>query len=112
VDYQGQGYTIAADGLETMGDRALIHLRLTSRTKQVSNLYLDAITFLEAKLMNETDRMKLEQEFSDYRDVDGIKVPFLIRTLTNGVVQSEIKVQKVEFNKPMDDALFSPPKGF
>ncbi len=111
VDYQGQGYTIAAEGLETTGDRVLIHLRLTSRTKQVSHLYLDAITFLEAKLTNEMDKMKLEQEFSDYRDVDGIKVPFLIRTLTNGVVQSEIKVQKVEFNTKMDNTLFSLPKG-
>jgi outer membrane lipoprotein-sorting protein len=111
VDYKLQGYTIAVDGLESSGERALLHLRLTSRTNQVSNLYLDSLTFLDAKLTTEMDKVKLEQEFLDYRDVEGIKVPFLMRTSMNGVVQSEIKVQKVEFNKSMDDALFSPPKG-
>jgi hypothetical protein len=53
----------------------------------------------------------VDQEFSDYRDVDGIQVPFMIRTSTNGVLQSEVRVQTVEFNVAMDDALFRMPKG-
>jgi hypothetical protein len=43
--------------------------------------------------------------------VDGLTVPFLIRLLTNGVVQSEIRVQSVEFNVQVDDAIFRMPKG-
>ena len=31
-------------------------------------------TYLEAKLSTEVDADKLEQLFSDYRDVDGVKV--------------------------------------
>ena len=110
VDYKGQGYTIAVEGMEESGDRNLIHLRLT-RKKQVSHVYLDAMTFLEAKIANESDQFKLEQEFSDYRDVDGVKWPFQIRMLANGVMQSEIKVLTVEFNTPIDDATFRVPKG-
>jgi hypothetical protein len=48
---------------------------------------------------------------SDYRDVEGIKIPFSIRTLANGIQQGQIVVDKVEFNVKIDDAIFRMPKG-
>jgi hypothetical protein len=60
---------------------------------------------------NQPTQLRRDQELSDYRDQDGIKVPFLVRTLMNGVLQSELKVQTVEFNVTLDDALFRVPKG-
>ena len=111
VDYKGQGFTVAVEGMEMAGERNLIHLKLTSRKKVITHVYLDATTFLESKISSEADQFKLEQEFSDYRDVDGVKWPFLIRMVANGVVQSEIKVLTVEFNTPIDDAKFRVPKG-
>lgn len=106
VDHKSQGYTIAMQGMESSGDRSLIHLRLTSRTGQVSHMFLDAVTYLEARLRTEAGPMILDQEFSDYRDVEGVKMPFLLRTLANGALQVELKLQKIEFNTPMDDNLF------
>jgi hypothetical protein len=45
--------------------------------------------------------------FSDYREVDGIKMPFQI---TNLSVQSfSITVTKVEHNVPIDETMFSKP---
>jgi outer membrane lipoprotein-sorting protein len=111
VDYKSQGYTIEVEGMENIGDRNVFHLRLTSRKKQISHVYLDATTFLEAKISSDSDQFKLDQEFADYRDVDGVKWPFQIRMLANGVMQSEIKVLTVEFNTPIDDAMFRVPKG-
>ena len=96
---------------EMMGDQKLIHLRLTSRTQQVSHLYLDAVTFLDAKMQIDTAQMKLDQQFLDYREQDGIKVPFLVRTIANGVLQSEMKLETVEFNATIDEAVFRMPKG-
>ena len=112
VDYKNQGVTIELVlGTEMMGDQKLIHLKLTSRTQQVSHLYLDAVTFLDAKMTIDTAQMKLDQQFWDYREQDGIKVPFLVRTIANGVLQSEMKLQSVEFNAPIDEAVFKMPKG-
>jgi outer membrane lipoprotein-sorting protein len=55
VDYKNQGISIELVlGTEMMGDQKLIHLRLTSRTQQVSHLYLDAVTFLDAKMQIDT----------------------------------------------------------
>jgi outer membrane lipoprotein-sorting protein len=106
------GYTATVEGTDTAGDRKLIHLKLVSAAKQVRHIYLDATTYLEARITTEQNQMKLEQELSDYRDVKGLKQPFLIRMLVNGAVQSEIKVQTIEFNEKMDDSLFRIPKGF
>jgi outer membrane lipoprotein-sorting protein len=111
VDYHAKGYAIALAGAETMDGRRVHHLRITAPSKQLSHLYLDAATGLEVKETTAVDQAKLEQQFSDYRTVDGLTVPFLIRLLTNGVVQSEIRVQSVEFNVQVDDAIFRMPKG-
>lgn len=111
MDYKALGLTVAMSGFEMMGDRRVVHLRLTSPDGQRSDLYLDAETYLEARLTTQTGPVRLDQEISDYREHDGVKVPFLIRTLTNSVLQSELKVQKVEFNVKVDDALFKVPKG-
>lgn len=106
------GYTASAEGMDTVGDRTYLHLKITSADKQVRHVYLDSKTYLEARITAEQDKMKLEHELLDYRDVDGtgIKQPFLIRTLVNGAMQSEIKVQSIEFNVKMDDSLFRIPK--
>ena len=111
VDYKTKGYTVDLVGLESMGSRKVHHLRMVSASRQVVHLYLDAETGLEAKRMTEIDTLKLEQEFGDFRTIDGMTVPFTVRLLTNGVPQSEFKVQSVEFNVPMDDAIVRMPRG-
>jgi outer membrane lipoprotein-sorting protein len=111
MDYKALGLTAAMNGFEMMGGRRVVHVRLTSPDGHRSDVYLDGETYLDAKVSTQNNQLRLDQEMSDYRDQDGIKVPFLIRTLTNGVVQSELKVQKVEFNVKLDDALFKVPKG-
>ncbi len=60
--------------------------------------------------MTETEGAKFEQELLDWRDVNGVKVPFHIRMLVNGVLQSENRVEKVELNVSIDDSVFAMPK--
>jgi CubicO group peptidase (beta-lactamase class C family) len=47
-------------------------------------------------------------EYGDYRDVDGIKIPFAVRRLGN--VQINIKLTEVKQNVPVDDSVFVKPK--
>ncbi len=90
VDYQARGYVITNAGTETIAGRSLHHLKLT-KNGITQECYLDAETGLEAKTVNQSPMGALEQEFSDYRDVQGLKLPFLVRTLQNGVRVAEIK---------------------
>jgi outer membrane lipoprotein-sorting protein len=111
VDYKTKGYTVELVGPETLGERKVNHLKLVSPSRQIVHVYLDASTNLEAKRATEVESLKLEQELGDYRPVDGVMIPFHIRLLVNGVPQSEMKVESVQFNVTMDDAIFRMPKG-
>ena len=111
VDYREKGFTIERVGLEALGTAKVHHLKVTNRKGVVQHFYLDEKTALEVKLTMETDASTIEQELLDYRTVEEIKIPFVIRTLANGVKQGEIKLEKVEFNIKIDDAMFKMPKG-
>jgi hypothetical protein len=47
-------------------------------------------------------------EYLDYRDVDGVKLPFRIRS-TSSVQNFNVTVTKIEHNGAVDQALFSKP---
>ena len=111
VDYKAKGYTVELVGSETLGQRKVHHLKLVTPSQQIVHLYLDATTNLEVKRLTEVETLKLEQELGDYRPVEGVMIPFHVRLLVNGVPQSEMKVQSVQFNVTMDDAIFRMPKG-
>ena len=111
VDYREKGLTIELVGAEALGTAKVHHLKVTTKNGLVQHYYLDATTALEVKLVTESDTATIEQELADYREVEGIKIPFVIRTLINGVKQGEIRLEKVEFNVKLDDAIFRMPKG-
>jgi len=107
VDYQARGSKVLlSGGIETIGERKAQHLQVIARTQQTQHIYLDAETNLEIRIVSTLDGRKFEQELSDYREVEGVKFPFKIKMLVDGVQQSQINVQSVEFNVKMDDAMF------
>jgi outer membrane lipoprotein-sorting protein len=108
VDYRARGYTITSAGTETIAGRSLHHLKLT-KNGITQDCYLDVDTGLEAKTVNQSPMGALEQEFSDYRDVQGLKLPFMVRTLQNGVRVAEIKIDSIDVNPSLDEALFKKP---
>jgi hypothetical protein len=47
-------------------------------------------------------------DYSDYRDVTGVKVPFSVRHATNMAVTTE-KFTDVKINAPVQDSVFAKP---
>ena len=117
VDYKARGTLVDYVAKEPLEGGEAHHLRVTSATRQVRHVYLDATTFLEVKLAAEIEkpgegtRVKLEQLSSDYRDVDGVKVAHHLKTMVNGALQGEMRLESVQFNVPLDNAFFRMPKG-
>ncbi|HUK54585.1 MAG TPA: insulinase family protein [Candidatus Binatia bacterium] len=76
-------------------------------------LYLDPASRLlvAARFVSSGQRGAPEtlQVWDDYRPVETVQFPFHSVTYQNGVRHSEIFVQEVRFNQPMDPALFSKP---
>jgi len=72
--------------------------------------YFDDQTGLLLRVEDWNAAGKLEQasEYDDYREVDGVKVPFIIHQIED--LHFTIKLNEVKHNTTIDDAIFSKPK--
>ena len=114
LDYKEKGTRITLGEPTTEDGRKQHHLVVTPKTGPTMHYYVDAETNLESKMVIEGGEGgpsgTMELRFSDYKTVDGRTVPFTTTQYVNGNQVVEMKLQTVEFNIPLDDALFRMPK--
>ena len=113
LTYKERGATVELGGKEKVDGRDAYVLLLKPKTGSVVRQFIDAETFLPARIMlkfdtPETGEVEQTTDLSDYREVDGIKIPFTIKVSTGGQGFT-ITVTKVEHNVKIDEALFSKP---
>jgi outer membrane lipoprotein-sorting protein len=112
--YKEEGARVELLGKEKVGDRDAYVLRFTPKAGPASRQFFDGETSLLVKSVVTVNVPQLgtdlEQtvEMSDYRDVDGVKVPHRTRSV-NQVQSLTIIFTKVEHNKPIDDSSFAKP---
>lgn len=99
-------------GEEFVNGRTLVGIALATAQGPAGNFYFDQKSFELARVETEVQagpsgKLKVVAEFSDYRAVDGVLVPF--RTVfANPAMRMEITVLSVQQNVEIDDALFRP----
>ncbi|HLG57052.1 MAG TPA: hypothetical protein VI485_17055 [Vicinamibacterales bacterium] len=113
INYKELGATVELSGKEKVGDRDAYLLIVKPKTGPAMRQYLDADSYLPVRVVMTLNippvgEMEQTTDLLDWRDVDGIKVPFQIRTSSN-VQTLSIDVTKVEHNKAIDQSLFSKP---
>jgi hypothetical protein len=114
LGYKEAGARVELLGPEKAGDRDAYVLRFTPKTGPASRMFVDAANSMLLKTVITLNVPQLgtdlEQtvEFSDYRDVDGVKLPFRIRSV-NQVQSLTITLTKVEHNTPIDESMFKKP---
>lgn len=107
VDYKTKGFQIEFIGAEMSNGKKLMHLRVHRKALPVQDVYLDGETYLESKVTTEVPGSGVfETQFSDYRSVDGMMMPYSIKTVAAGMTVSEMKLTKIEVNAKIDDAVF------
>ena len=115
MDCVARQASITLAGKETLRGRAawVLEARLASGT--VHRLWIDAQTWLELR----DDRQARDAAgrggvvsvyFLDYRDSDGLQMPFTIETVAaNGQDVNRLVIARVEVNVPLADAMFVKP---
>jgi len=85
--------------------------KLTARRMIQMVFLFDVRTGLLVRRYTESDtplgKLPLQVDYEDYRDVDGIKQPFLIHWSFPGRVWGR-KIDEIKQNVPLDDAKFNP----
>lgn len=126
-DYAAKGTAIELEGMEKLGDRDTYKLKLTMKDGHSQHIWIDAETFLETKTEGTPRRLDgiehpVEVYYRDYRQVNGIQIPFVLETkvLPVGkpgspaagvpVPAERITIEKVEVNPKFDASLFTKPE--
>jgi len=115
VDYAAKGTHVEVEGIDQIEGRDAYRLRLTLKNKHVVHNWIDAQTFLDVKVEGVPRRLDGKAHpvsiyLRDYRTVAGLKVPYLIETVVQGVQRTEkIEIEKVLVNPQLDERRFSKP---
>src|SRR5205807_1319841 len=127
VDYAAKGTRVELAGMEKVEDRDTYKLKLTMKDGQATHVWIDAQTFLEAKIEGQPRRLDgtyhpVEVYFRDYRPVNGLQIPFVLETKVLPVAQTALGlkdplvpaektiIDTVVVNPKLDESLFSKPQ--
>jgi len=110
IPVTGQDQRLRLSGKKKIGDRMTWEIEVDDpKTPKPETYYFDAETYL---LVRQGSLGADEAvTYSDYRDVDGMKVPF---TVIHWLINSEsiMTLHEVKINLPMEDAWFAEPTPF
>jgi hypothetical protein len=126
VDYAAKGTQIELAGMEKVENRDTYKLKLTMKSGQALHVWIDADTFLEAKIEGQPRLLDgtyhaVEVYYRDYRPVNGLQIPYVLETRVLPVARTKmglrdpavppekIMIEKVVVNPQFDDALFTKP---
>jgi hypothetical protein len=126
VDYAAKGTKIELDGVEKVEDRDTYKIKLTMTNGQSIHVWIDAQSFLEAKIEGQPRRLDgeyhpVEVYYRDYRPVNGLQIPHVLETRVLPLAQKspgvrntpvppeKIVIEKVAVNPKLDESLFSKP---
>ncbi len=99
---------------EKIGDREMVVLVSKVSDARTERLYFDAQTGLLTRILavNHTLLAPIPEQtdFEDYREVDGVKLPFTIRqSFVDPWVGWTRKYSEIKHNVPVEDTRFNPP---
>lgn len=113
VDYVAKGTKVELEGMEKVENHDTYKLRLTLKGGQVQRVWVDAQTFLEAKIEGTPRRLDgkyhaVATYFHDYRSVDRLMLPYVLETAVDGVKQIErIQIESIAVNPQVSDSRFA-----
>jgi len=114
VDWKAKGHTVELLGKEDVEGTSAHKLKATLKNGNVITYYIDAETFLvlkeESKRTIKGTEVEGESSVGDYKQVEGLTMPFAIEMGAKGSPQKQkLVTEKVEINPKVEDARFVMP---
>jgi outer membrane lipoprotein-sorting protein len=115
VDYKAKGNSVELIGKDKVDGVDAYKLKLTRRNGDVETLYLDSATYLQIREEGKHTIQGTPKDFGtkigDYRDVEGLKFPFMIVSGVKGASERQnLTITKVDLNIPAEDSSFKMPR--
>jgi hypothetical protein len=114
IKLQGQFTRISYGGKDKINGKDVYVLRGLGVDGKGERLFFDAQTGLLVRRITSTPTIvgliPEQVDYEDYRDVDGMKVPFTIRTISiDSFFNSTRKFTEIKLNMPVDETKFNKP---
>ncbi len=113
-DYLANGYKVELMGQETVGMTNAYKVKVLSPANSESIYYFDPETYYLIKMVQQSEMagqtMEVVVNYSDFQKAEnGLVLPHSVDTNYGGQVFLTVKIAKVEFNQPVDLAIFVKP---
>ena len=122
VDYAAKGNKVDLEAFEKVEGNDCYKLKVTTKNGAAIHVWIDAKTFLEAKIEGQPRMLDgvyhpVEVYYRDYRPVQGLQLPFLLETkivpvkagprIPQPPPSEKTGIDRVAVNPKLDDALFT-----
>lgn len=111
IDYQKKGYQVTLLGLEDFEGTPVYKLALDRGDERTWHFFLEQETCITLKIAvyfkSDGKETLAETILADYKEVDGLMVPFSIENRVNGQPMLSIMLDEIKLNLPIDNSLFS-----
>ncbi|HLF83173.1 MAG TPA: hypothetical protein VI837_03265 [Blastocatellia bacterium] len=94
-------------GKERINGREVYSIEAIPESGNTEKLYFDCETGLLSRRDMVYGKTPVQHYYEDYRDIDGIKVPFVLRS--EGPVRVITRLTEIKHNFPIEDAKFKSP---
>ena len=112
-NWKEKGSKVELLGKEDMEGTSVFKIKLTRADGDVEDYYIDAESYVPLKMTTKTkiqgNETEAESYFSNYKDINGVLMASTITSKVKDQVVSQIVIDKVETNLPVDDSLFIKP---
>jgi outer membrane lipoprotein-sorting protein len=108
IDYQAKGHAIEYLGTEDIDGTECHKLKVVRKNSGEQTIFIDPASYYivrsVSKRKSNGQEMELKSDLSDYRDVNGLKIPHSIAQAFGTIVFKTVKL-----NEPVDEKLFAEP---
>jgi outer membrane lipoprotein-sorting protein len=111
IDYQKKGFIIHLEGKETIEGKECFKVNLFKKEGEVESYFIDNQEYrlILKRALSKNDELEktiLDAFFSDYREVKGVKIPFVVSYKFKDQNILKITTEKVEMNVKVNDSIF------
>ncbi len=111
--WREKGHKLKLIGQEEIDSNQVHHLILTKSDGDIDELFIDVNSYILHKMLRKTmingSEVEVEIHFDDYRNIEGVLLPFTVEQYFNGQLGMTVKIKEVKFDIEVDDNLFNKP---
>lgn len=111
INYHRKGHTASLEGKDTVAGKTCFKLKFIKRNGDIETYYFNSNNFALVKKHavsknEEMENKTLDTFYSDYKDINGVKIPFVSTSKSESQTILTITITKVKINVPISSSAF------